>query len=83
MSNTCGKFITSGNNKFRNIIGMVNDRGEYLANVATKVDPDILSCRGGARGSNMDFVERAQDFKTITVGVLSMVSSGNKHTSDT
>ena len=62
MSNTCGKFVTSGNNKFRNIIGMVNDRGEYLANVATKVDPDILSCRCGTRGSNKDFMESAQDF---------------------
>ena len=83
MGNTSSKFVTSRNNTFGNIIGMINDRRQYLMDLATKADPDILSCRGGARGSNMDFVERAQDFKTITVGVLSMVSSGNKHTSDT
>ena len=82
MSNTSGKFVTGRNNKFGNIIWMVYDRGEYLSNVATKIDPDILSGGSGARGCNMDFMERAQDFKTITDGVLSVVSSGNKHTSD-
>ena len=81
MRNTSSKIVMSKNNKIGNIIGMINDRRQYLTDLATKFDPD--SCRSGARGSNMDFVERAQDFKTITVGVLSMVSSGNKHTSDT
>ena len=82
MSNTSGKFVTGRNNKFGNIIWMVYDRGEYLSNVATKIDPDILSGGSGARGCNMDFMERAQDFKTITDGVLSVVLSSNKHTSD-
>ena len=82
MSNTSGKPVTSRNNKLGNIIRIINDRGEDLMNVATEVDPDVLSGRGGARGRNVDCMEGAQYFKAITDGVLSMVTSGNEHTSD-